>query len=88
MRVEISEWLFEESDKPTKPRAAACEAPAGWEDGADPDAVINWEELLNTPPEEFDRGQIMALVKNLKTKKGSGKGGKGKNPMKWYECDS
>ena len=41
-------------------------------------------EFLSIPLEILDNSQIMAMVRNLKTKKGTGKG---KGARKCFECD-
>ena len=83
MRVEIADWLFEELHKTMKQRAALFEGPP---DGSDAEMDPALLEFLNTPLEDLDHGQIMALVKSLKSKKGKGRGKGG--PRKCYECDA
>ena len=85
IRAEIADWLAEDLRKPARQRAAAIGPAAGtqqeWieaEDNGDwdPDVYNTAHEDL----ENFDREQLMALVKNTKSKqsrKGAGKGGKG-----------
>ena len=72
MRVEITDWLFDEHRKPTKPRANLCE---GHPEGSSPEIdAATLEGFYDMPLEDLDDHQLRALVKNLKSKKGKGKG--------------
>ena len=84
MRIEIADWLFEELRRLAKQRANLCE---GLPDGnnSETDAAL-LEDFFDTPLENLDHSQLMAIVKNLKSKKGKGRGKGG--PRKCFECDA
>ena len=84
MRIEISDWLFEEHRKPAKQGARACEGPPSDESSEIDPAML--EAFYDMPPEDLEPHQLMALVRNLKAKKGKGKGKGG--PRKCFECDA
>ena len=71
---------------------AGMRRPAGRSPGAAAAAAGDAEmdrallEFINVALEDLDHCQIMALVKNLKSKKGKGRGKGG--PRKCYECDA
>ena len=67
-----------------KHRAAAIEAPPGWEDTSGDD---DWNPeilmFLSMLLEDLNNSRLMTLVKNFKIKKGKGKG---KSARKCFEC--
>ena len=84
MRVEITDWLFDEHRKPMKHRANLCEGPP--EDGSPGIDADTLEGFYDMPEEDLQVHELRALVKNLKSKKGKGKGKGG--PRKCFECDA
>ena len=81
MRAEIAEWVADEVRKPTRPRAAVFEQleyahgdNSGEADFESMDADQIWQMIIEPSSDEMNPNRLYALVKNLKTKNGKGKG--------------
>ena len=84
LEVEMSDWLADEEKQGSKGGRAAALGRAEKEVRGDLE-YIDWDDRFG----DHDRGQLLAQVKNFKTKQ-TGKGnGKGKSQVrKCFECDS